>query len=108
MSSEVIFLSEVSHGKIQFQEVRVRGNKNLLDEVKKNIAGQFLAYNSKNFQLLNKQLDLERTMSGLEKPFQKKSDEKKNKKKTENQCQNAARENKKPLVRYLILILTNY
>ena len=31
---------------------------------------------------------------------------KKNKKKTENQSQNAARENKKPLVRYVILILT--
>ena len=39
------------------------------------------------------------------KPVLKKSDEK-NKKKTENQCQNAARENKKPLVRYVILILT--
>ena len=31
---------------------------------------------------------------------------KKTKKKTENQCQNAARENKKPPVRYVILILT--
>ena len=41
-------------------------------------------------------------MSELGKPFLKKSDEKK----TENQCQNAARENKKPLVRYVILILT--
>ena len=31
---------------------------------------------------------------------------KKKQKKTENQCQNAARENKKQLVRYVILILT--
>ena len=45
-------------------------------------------------------------MSELGKPFQKKSDEKKTKEKTENQCQNAARENKKHLVRYVILILT--
>ena len=44
-------------------------------------------------------------MGELEKPFLKKSDEKKQKK-TENQCQNAATENKKPLVRYVILILT--
>ena len=44
-------------------------------------------------------------MSELGKPFLKKSDEK-NKKKPQNQCQNAARENKKPLVRYVILILT--
>ena len=44
-------------------------------------------------------------MGELGKTFLKKSDEK-NKKKTENQCQNAARENKKPLVRYVILILT--
>ena len=41
-------------------------------------------------------------MGELGKPFLKKSDEKK----TQNQCQNAARENKKPLVRYVILILT--
>ena len=35
MSSVVIFLIELSHWKSQFQEVRVRQNKNLLDEVKK-------------------------------------------------------------------------
>ena len=44
-------------------------------------------------------------MSELGKPFQK-NQMKKTKKKTENQCQNAARENKNPLVRYVILILT--
>ena len=38
----------------------------------KNIAGQVLTYNSKNFHCLNKQLDLERTMSELGKPFLKK------------------------------------
>ena len=53
MSSEVIFLSEVSQWKSQFQEVRVRRNKNLLDEVK-NIAAQVLTYNSKNFYWLNR------------------------------------------------------
>ena len=46
----------------------------------KNIAGQVLTYNSKNFHSLNKKLDIERTTSELGKPFLKKSD-KKNKKK---------------------------
>ena len=72
------------------------------DELK-NIAGQDLTYNSKKFHWLNKQLDLERTMSELGKRFLKKNQMKK---KTENQCQNAARENEKPLVRHVILILT--
>ena len=44
-------------------------------------------------------------MSELGKPFLK-NQMKKKQKKTENQFQNAARENKKPLVRYVILILT--
>ena len=44
-------------------------------------------------------------MSELGKRFLKKNQMKK-KQKTENQCQNAARENKKPLVKYVILILT--
>ena len=44
-------------------------------------------------------------MNELGKLFLKKSHEKKTKK-PEHQCQNAARENKKPLVRYVILILT--
>ena len=35
------------------------------------IAGQVLTYNSKNFHLLNRKLDLERTMSELGKPFRK-------------------------------------
>ena len=51
----------------------VKGNIFLFDEVK-NIAGQVLTYNLKNF--LNRKSDLERTMSELEK-FQKKSDRKK-------------------------------
>ena len=38
---------------------------------KKNIAGQVLTHNSKNFHWLNRKLDLERTMNGLEKPFRK-------------------------------------
>ena len=46
MSSEVIFLSEVS----QFQEVMVRRNKNLLDEVKRHRTSpekQFKEFNEK-------------------------------------------------------------
>ena len=46
-------------------------NQNGDDEIK-NIAGQVLTYNSKNFHCLNKKLDLERTVNGLEKPFRKK------------------------------------
>ena len=42
----------------------------------KNIAGQVLTYNSKDFHWLNKKLDPERTINGLEKPFRKKSKKK--------------------------------
>ena len=45
------------------------------DELK-NIAGKVPTYNSKNFHSLNKNLDLERNMSELGKPFPKKSDQK--------------------------------
>ena len=47
-------------------------NKNRDDEINKNIAGQVLTNNSKNFRWLNRKLDIERTMKGLEKPFRKK------------------------------------
>ena len=56
----------------------VKRNIFLFYEVK-NIAGQVLTYNSKNFHWQNRKLDLERTMNGLEKPFRKKSDPKKTK-----------------------------
>ena len=49
--------------------------------LKKNIAGQVLTYNSKNFHWPIKQIDLERTMSELGKPFLKKIRWKKTKKK---------------------------
>ena len=55
----------------------------------KNIAGQVLTYNSKDFHRLNEKLNLEWTMSELGKTISKKSD-----KKTENQCKNAACEQK--------------
>ena len=42
-------------------------------KLKKNIAGQVLTYNSKNFHWLNRKLDLERTMNVLQKPIRKKS-----------------------------------
>ena len=51
-------------------------NKNRDDEIKKNIAGQVLTYNSKIFHWLNRKLDIKRTMSGFGKPFRKKSDPK--------------------------------
>ena len=82
----------------------VKRNIFLFDEVK-NIAGQVLTYNSKNFHWLNKQLDLERTMSELGKPFLKKSDEKKQKKKQKINFKMLLGRTK-PLVRYVILILT--
>ena len=50
----------------------VKRNIFLFDEVK-NIAGQVLTYNSKNFRRLNNTLDLERTSTELEKPILKKS-----------------------------------
>ena len=72
----------------------------------KNIAGQVLTYNSKEFPVTKQKLDLARTMSESGKPFLKKNQIKKAKKNPENQCQNAASENKKPLARNVNLILT--
>ena len=72
----------------------MQNEKKASDDETKNIAGQVLTYNSNNFYWLNKQLDLERTMSELGKQFLKKIRWKKKQKKTENQCQNAAREKK--------------
>ena len=62
-------------------------------DLKKNIAGQVLTYNSNNFYWLNRKLDLERTMNGLEKPFRKESDPK-NRKNSKNQIEIAACEQK--------------
>ena len=59
----------------------------------KNIAGQVLTYNSKNFHWLNRKLDLERTMKGLGKPFRKKTDPK-NRKNSKNQSEIDACEQK--------------
>ena len=60
---------------------------------KKNIAGQVLTHNSKNFHWLNRKLDLERTTNGLGKPFRKKSDSK-TRKNSKNQSEIAACEQK--------------
>ena len=60
---------------------------------KKNIAGQVLTYNSKNFHWLNRKLNLERTINRLWKPFRKKSDPK-NRKNCKNQSEIAACEQK--------------
>ena len=68
-------------------------NKNRDDEIKKNIAGQVLTYNSKNFHWLNRKLDLERAMNGLRKPFRKKSYPK-YRKNSKNQSEIAACEQK--------------
>ena len=69
------------------------GRKTNLDDEIKNIAGQFLTYNSKNFHWLIRKLDIERTMNGLCKPFRKKSDQK-NRKNSKNQSEIAACEQK--------------
>ena len=68
----------------------VKRNIFLYDKVKKNIAGEVLKYNSKNFHWLNKKLDLELTMKEMGKLFLKKNLIKKILKKTEKQYQNAA------------------
>ena len=60
---------------------------------KKNIAGQVLTYNPKNFHWLNRKLNLEWTINGLGKPFRKKSDPK-NWKNSKNQSEIAACEEK--------------
>ena len=57
----------------------------------------------KDFSLTKQILDLKWTISELRKSFLKKSIKKQ---KTENQCQNAASKNKKPLARNVNLILT--
>ena len=49
---------------------------NCVNRSLKNIARQVLTYNSMNFHWLNRKLDLERTMNGLEKPFRKQSNPK--------------------------------
>ena len=67
-------------------------NKNR-ERNRKNIAGQVLTYNSKNFHWLNRKLDLERTKNGLGKPFRKKYDPK-NRKNSKNQSEIAACEQK--------------
>ena len=67
-------------------------NKNHDDEIK-NIAGQDLTHNSKNFHSLNRKLEQERTMNGLGRPFRKKSDPK-NRKHCKNQSEIAACEQK--------------
>ena len=79
-------------------------NKNRDDELK-NIAGQVLTHNSKKIRWICKHLDLERTMSEFGRQLLKKI-RSRNQKKPENQCQNAASENKKPLARNVNLILT--
>ena len=50
------------------------------DDELKNIAGQVLTNNSKNFHWLNKKLELERTMNELGKPFRAKQSDPKNQK----------------------------
>ena len=79
----------ISRKMLKKRQNEVKRNIFLFDEVK-NIAGQVLTYNSKNFHWLKK-LDLKRTMNGLEKPFRKKTDPKNQSK---NQSEIAACEQK--------------
>ena len=74
----------------------------MFDEVK-NIAGQVLTYNSKNFHWLNRKTRPRMDYEWIEKTILKKSDRKIRKK---HQCQNAACEQNKPLARNENLIQT--
>ena len=76
-------------------------------EETKNIAGQVLTYNSKNFHWLNRKLDQERTMNGLQKPFRKKNRSKK-KQKTVKIKVKLPHVNKKPLARKRIFVHTPF
>ena len=80
-------------------------NKNHDDEIKKNIAGQVLTYNSKNFHWLYRKLDIERTMSGLGKPFRKKIRSKKIEKTVKIRVK-LPHVNKKPIARQRIFVQT--
>ena len=71
----------------------VKRNIFLFDEVK-NIAGQVLTYNSKNFHWLNRKTRPRMNYEWIEKTILKKADQKIRKKKTKKQCQNAACEQK--------------
>ena len=75
-------------------------------DLNRNIAGQVLTYNSKNFHWLNRKLDLERTMNGLGNPFRKNSDPKirKNRKIRVK----LPHVNKKPLARKRIFVQTPF
>ena len=68
-------------------------NKNHDDEIK-NIAGQVLTYNSKNFHWLNRKTRPRMDYEWIEKTIIKKFRSKNKKKKTENQCQIAVCEQK--------------
>ena len=57
-------LHERTKGRFKVVVTSYVRNKNC-DDKTKNIAGQVLTYNSKNFHCPNRKLDLERTMNGL-------------------------------------------
>ena len=69
-----------------------KNHENVWTDLKKNIAGQVLTYNSKNFHWLNRKLDQERTMDGLGKPIRK--SDPKNRENCKNQSEIAACEQK--------------
>ena len=83
-----------------------KNHENVWTDLNKNIAGQVLTYNSKNFHWLNRKLDLERTMNGLGNPFRKNSDPKirKNRKIRVK----LPHVNKKPLARKRIFVQTPF
>ena len=102
MRNDVTRANAVSERKKSFRKcdffsfavwTNVKRKKSVRRRNKKNIAGQVLTHNSKNFHWLTRKLDLERTMNGLGKPFRKKSDPK-NRKNSKNQSEIAACEQK--------------
>ena len=83
-------VKKISRKILKKRQNEVKRNIFLFDEVK-NIAGQALTYNSKNFHWPNKKLGLERTMNGLGKRYRKSDPKNWNRK---NQSEIAACEQK--------------
>ena len=88
-------INEWTKSRIEVVVTSYGRNNNRDNEIKKNIAGQILTYNSKNFHWLKRKLELKWTMNGLEKPFRKKSVPKNWKKNCKNQSEIAACEQQK-------------
>ena len=86
----------------------VKRKKSVRRRNKKNIAGQVLTYNSKNFHWQNRKLDQERTMNGFWKPFRKEIQKIQKIEKTVKIKVKLPHVNKKPLARKRIFVQTPF